>query len=185
MISNSPILKFSTDYSVLPCRPEITIVGARPMNDSPFIVDSFSRNLQSPTEPHTEAYSIPSNGFDCIITRTSTLPATRTRDKKQRPKSEIYNGFTSLRTTRTAKADQGTIQKENKRVTRSKSLHAPKKPPRDFSTRPTSISPCGKVEDTKLSVGQMTSLTPTRPAPPVPLMSFNKKNQRSISPTKK
>ena len=158
------------------------------MNDSPFVFDSLTRNLQSPTDAQ-EKYNIPSNGFDCIITRTSTLPGRRNQDKKERPKSEIFNGFNSLRAARLTNGEHGHLQKETKRVVRSKSLHAPKKPPRDFSMRPTSTSPCGEIKEEKLSVDhQSTHFTParpapTRPAPPAPSATANKRNQTSSDST--
>ena len=134
------------------------------------------RNLRSPTDPQKDLFKIPSNGVDCIISRTSTLPASRNRDKKQRPKSEIYNGFTSLRTTKAIKGDADIPQKEAKKVARSRSLHAPKKPPRDFSIRQTSTLPCSDKRDAVSPVNQMTSITPVRPAPPAPFVTFNKKS---------
>ena len=157
------------------------------MNDSPFVFDSLTRNLQSPTDTQ-EKYNIPSNGFDCIITRTSTLPGTRTREKKERPRSEIFNGFNSLKAARLTNGEHSHPQKESKKVVRSKSLHAPKKPPREFSMRPTSTTPCGEIKEEKLSVDQLTHFTPTRPAParpapPAPLTTVNKRNRASSNST--
>ena len=164
-------------------RPEITVIGARPMSDSPFVVDS-ARNLYSTNDFH-EKYNTPSNGFDCIITRTSTLPGTRNQDKKERPKSEIFNGFSSLRAGRIANGERVHTQKESRKVIRSKSLHAPRKPPRNFSIRPTSTSPCGDIKEHQSTASHLTTITPTRPAPPVPPLAemFNKKSQVTGKPT--
>ena len=166
------------DAGVLSRRPEITVIGARPMHETPFISTS-TQNLQSSTN-EGDTFSIPSNKLDCIIARTSTLPS---RGKKERPKSEVYNGFSSLRAARLANGERVNSQKESKKVVRSKSLHAPKKPPRDFSMRPMSISPCGDIKEDSPAVPKLTSaITPTRPAPPVPFATFSKRNQTGHNP---
>jgi len=148
------------------------------MHETPFI-SSSTQNLQSSTN-EGDTFNIPNNRFDCIITRTSTLP---TRDKKERPKSEVYNGFSSLRAARLANGERVYSQKESKKVVRSRSLHAPKKPPRDFSMRPMSTSPSGDIKEDSPAVPKLTStITPTRPAPPAPFATFSKRSQTGQNP---
>ena len=136
----------------------------RPLNQSPLNNEPFSspRSIYSPTE------SIHSgNGL-----AFATLPSSTGLNKKQRPKSEIYNGFNSLRSMKATKVDEEQLRKESKKVSRSKSLHAPKKPPRELPLRQAPTPPSLESNETK---DQAASISPSRPAPPVPMSSFNKK----------
>ncbi|XP_065058616.1 uncharacterized protein LOC135686339 isoform X1 [Rhopilema esculentum] len=149
-------------------RPEITIVDVRPLNQSPLNNEPFPspRSIYSPTESNHSG-----NGF-----AFATLPSSTGLIKKQRPKSEIYNGFNSLRSMKATKVDEEQLRKESKKVSRSKSLHAPKKPPRELPLRQAPTPPSLESNETK---DQAASISPSRPAPPIPMLSFNKKGPAS------
>ena len=159
------------------------------MNDVFFTTELFPKTRPNPSPNEKQEYKT-SNGLDDTVNRRSTLPG-KVREK-QRPRSEIYNGFTSLRPVKPAKVDVEVLKRDSKKLGRSKSLYSPKKPPRDLPIRPAPPPPSKQgpkdlqspraeqvsphVEQISSRVEQIASVSPTRPAPPAPIQSFNKKD---------
>ena len=153
------------------------------MNDVFFTTDLFPKTRPNPSSNEKQEHKT-SNGLDDSVNRRSTLPG-KVREK-QRPRSEIYNnGFSSLRPVKPAKVDVEVLKKDSKKLGRSKSLYSPKKPPRDLPIRPAPPPPSKqgpkdlqspRAEQVSPRLEQIASISPTRPAPPAPIQSFNKKD---------
>lgn len=160
------------------------------MNDVFFTTEYFPKTRPNPSPSEKQEHKT-TNGVDDSVNRRSTLPG-KVREK-QRPRSEIFNGFSSLRPVKPTKVDVEVLKKDSKKLGRSKSLYSPKKPPRDLPIRPAPPPPSkqgpkdlqsprteqvsSRVEAISPRVEQIASVSPTRPAPPAPIQSFNKKEQ--------
>ncbi len=97
--------------------------------------------------------------------------------RKQRPTSEIYNGFSSLRSVKTAKVDVDSMKTESSKLSRSKSLYSSKKSSlsRENPVRPAPPPP-SYLQREKKSLDRLSgSISPVRAAPSLPFTSFNKK----------
>ncbi len=151
-------------------RPEITVLSARPMNDVNF--DKSQPQTNQPLKKDQPASIQPVIGID-IPPPPKTAPPPKPA-RKQRPASEIYNGFSSLKSVKTTKVDVEGMKNDASSLGRSKSLFSTKKSTsRDNPVRPAPPVPSHSSKDK--SGHPYVTVDQVRPAPPKPLTSFNKK----------
>ena len=189
-------------------RPEITVVSSRPLNEAsngPEKKDAEpkkhrpltkSKSVAVPPKPHEDTLIVgvdippPPSTSPPPRPKSAVPPSTsrRNSNKAPRPRSESFSGFESgdyFDSKDSAMEKDSCQEKElHLQLGRTQSLHSPREPatlPKRIPVRP---APAPPQRNVSLGGINQPQLSPTRPAPPLPLHKSQRDNTNQESTTR-